>query len=71
LIPILCDTSYLANLFHICEHVGLDEERMYRVEVVDVTIPTNCIVDEKGVSDQGSGREEAGSEGEDRGESEE
>jgi hypothetical protein len=33
------------------EHVGVDEEAMYGVEVVDVTIPTNCILYEKGVSD--------------------
>jgi hypothetical protein len=47
----LCDTSYLANPFPMYEHVGVDEEAMYGVEVVDVTIPTNCILYEKGVSD--------------------
>jgi hypothetical protein len=71
LIPVLCDTSYLANPFPMYEHVGVDEEGMYEVEVVDVTIPTNCIVVEKGVSVQGSGREEESSEGEERGEGEE
>jgi hypothetical protein len=44
------------------EHVGVDEEGMYGVEVVDVTILTSCIVVEKGVSIQGSGREEVSSE---------
>jgi hypothetical protein len=68
LILVLCDTSYLENPFPMYEHVGVDEEGMYGVEVVDVTISTNCIVVEKGVTIQGSGREEESSEGEDNGE---
>jgi hypothetical protein len=71
LIPILCDTSYLAKLFPMYEHIGVDEEGMHGVEVVDVTIPTNCVVVEKGVSVQGSGGEEESSEGEESGEGEE
>jgi hypothetical protein len=44
---LLCDTSCLANRFPMYEHVGVDEEGMYGVEVVDITIPTNYIVVER------------------------
>ena len=42
--PVLCDTSYLANSFPMYEHVGVDEEGMYGVEVVPVSIPSIDVV---------------------------
>jgi hypothetical protein len=48
--PVLLQTTYLSNPFPMFEHVGVDEEGMYGVEIVHVHIPSVGMVDKEHIN---------------------